>query len=166
MIKDPEENVLVPEPATRKVAKMQELESSKKESKISQISSRSLDTDSTWETESISSRYETYDVFHVDEVMNNVYEFPISQLKVKEKHSASLEMLCVNLPVEQPSLVSCGGKSLLEEVWFDCESNLIEEQVSKDDLQELETIAEVCQVDLSMQGVGETLPSRARRDAR
>ncbi|KAI5056037.1 hypothetical protein GOP47_0029558 [Adiantum capillus-veneris] len=85
--------------------------------------------------------------------MNNVCELPASQLKVKEKYSVSP---CVNLPVEQPYLVSCDGESLLEEeVWFDCASDLIEEQALENDLQELGTEAVVGQVDLSMQGVGQ-----------
>ncbi|KAI5071805.1 hypothetical protein GOP47_0014056 [Adiantum capillus-veneris] len=52
--------------------------------------------------------------------------------------------------------MSCDGESLLEEeVWFDCASSLIEEQVFEDDLQELEEETEVCRSDLSMQGVGQ-----------
>ncbi|KAI5067737.1 hypothetical protein GOP47_0018265 [Adiantum capillus-veneris] len=65
-------------------------------------------------------------------------------------------MPCVNRPVEQPSLVSYDGDSLLaEEVWFDCASDLIEEQVFEDDLQQLGIEVVVGQVDLSMQGVGQ-----------
>ncbi|KAI5064515.1 hypothetical protein GOP47_0021185 [Adiantum capillus-veneris] len=109
-----------------------------------------------WETESRSSRYETYDVFYVNEVENSVCELSVSHLEVEETHSSSVEIPCVNLPVEQPSLVSCDGESLLEEeVWLDCASDLIEEHVFEDDLQELETETEVCQSDLSMQGAGQ-----------
>ncbi|KAI5074958.1 hypothetical protein GOP47_0010919 [Adiantum capillus-veneris] len=148
-----EEEVSLPEPTTRKEAVVQELASSKEESGSSQSSSSVLDIDSMWETESRSSRYETYDVFHVDEVENSVCELPANHLKVEEKYSVAP---CGNLPVEQPSLMSCDGESLLEEeVCFDCASNLIEEQVFEDDLQKLEVEAEVCSVDLSMQGVGQ-----------
>ncbi|KAI5062720.1 hypothetical protein GOP47_0023259 [Adiantum capillus-veneris] len=78
---------------------------------------------------------------------------PISPLKVKEKYSV---VPCVNLPVEQSYQMSRDGESLLEEeVWFDCTSDLIEEQFFEDDLQKLEAKGEVCQVDLSMQGVGQ-----------
>ncbi|KAI5080237.1 hypothetical protein GOP47_0005716 [Adiantum capillus-veneris] len=137
-------------------AKVQEPAISEEEYDSSHSSSSSLDTDSMWETESISFRYESYDVFHVDEVEQDVYELPTSHLKVKEEHSARVEMPCVNRPVKQPYLVSRDGESLLEEeVWFHCASDLIEEQVFEDDLQELGTEAVVDQVDLSMQGVGQ-----------
>ncbi|KAI5059654.1 hypothetical protein GOP47_0025973 [Adiantum capillus-veneris] len=153
VVKGLEEEVSFPEPATRLTAVVQELTSAKEESDSSQSSSSVLDTDSMWETESRSSRYETYDVFHVDEVENNVCELPASQLKVEEQYSVTP---CVNLPVEQSSLVSCDGESLLEEeVWFDGVLDLIEEQVFEDDLQEIEAEAEVCSVHLSMQGVGQ-----------
>ncbi|KAI5064636.1 hypothetical protein GOP47_0021306 [Adiantum capillus-veneris] len=116
----------------RKAVVVQELASSKEESDSSHSSSSALDTDATWETESRSSRYETYDVFLVDERMNNVCELPANHLKVKEKYSVTP---CVDLPVEQPSLVSYDGESLLEdEVWLDCASSLVEEQVFEDDL--------------------------------
>ncbi|KAI5066720.1 hypothetical protein GOP47_0019344 [Adiantum capillus-veneris] len=104
----------------------------------------------------MSSRYETYDVFGVDEVGKSVCELPANHLKVEEKHSVDVEMPCVNLPVEQPYQISCDGESLLEaEIWFDCASNVIEEQVFEDDLQEIEAQAEVCRSNLSMQGVGQ-----------
>ncbi|KAI5061724.1 hypothetical protein GOP47_0024229 [Adiantum capillus-veneris] len=155
VIEDLKEEVLVPELATRKVAVIQELASSKEGSDSSHSSSSSLDIDATWEKESMYSRYETYDVFYVDEVINNVCELHASHLKVKEGPSASVERPCVNQPVEQPSLMSCDGESLLEEeVWFDCASDLVEEQVFEDGLQELGTEAVVDQVDLSMQAVG------------
>ncbi|KAI5065716.1 hypothetical protein GOP47_0020411 [Adiantum capillus-veneris] len=157
VIKGLEEEVSVPEPATGKTVVVQESTSSEEGSESSQSSNNSLDTNATWETKSMSSRYETYDAFHVDEVMKDVYKFPASELKVREKNSASAEMLCVNLLVEQPSLVSCGGESLLaEEVWFDCACDLIEDQVFEDDLQELEREAKVSRSDLSMQGVGQS----------
>ncbi|KAI5082650.1 hypothetical protein GOP47_0002393 [Adiantum capillus-veneris] len=101
-----------------------------------------------WETESISSRYESYDVFHVDEVEQDVCKLPTTQLKVEEKYSVTP---CVNLPVKQPYPVSHDGESLLEEeVWFDCASDVVEEQVFEDNLQELGTEAVVGQADLSM----------------
>ncbi|KAI5061716.1 hypothetical protein GOP47_0024221 [Adiantum capillus-veneris] len=140
VIKDFKDEVLVPEPAmrkvaTRKVAVVQELASSKKESDNSHSSNSSLDTDATWETKSMYSRYETYDVFHDGEVEKNVCELPASHLKVKEEHSASVEMTCVNRPVEQSYLVSRNGESLLEEeIWFDYASDLIAEQVFENDL--------------------------------
>ncbi|KAI5056107.1 hypothetical protein GOP47_0029628 [Adiantum capillus-veneris] len=143
-----QEEVPIPEPTTRLTVVVQELARSKEESDSSHSSSSALDTDATWETESRSSRYETYDVFHVNEVKKNLCELPASQLKVEEEYSVSL---CLNLPVEQPYQMSCDGGSLLEEeMWFDGVSDLIEEQVSEDDLQELEAKAEVCRSDLSM----------------
>ncbi|KAI5065670.1 hypothetical protein GOP47_0020365 [Adiantum capillus-veneris] len=93
-----QEEVSVPEPATRKVAVVQELTSAKEEVNSSQSSSsaaRALDIDSMWEMESMSSRYDTYDVFHVDEVENSVCELPTSHLKVEEKRSRDVEMSCV-----------------------------------------------------------------------
>ncbi|KAI5060660.1 hypothetical protein GOP47_0025080 [Adiantum capillus-veneris] len=54
------------------------LEPLKEESNSYHSSNNSLDTDATWETESMSSRYETYDIFHVDEVMNSGCESPTS----------------------------------------------------------------------------------------
>ncbi|KAI5082447.1 hypothetical protein GOP47_0002190 [Adiantum capillus-veneris] len=106
-----------------------------------------------WETESISSRYETYDAFHVDQVEKDVYKLPASHLKVEEKYSVAP---CGSRPVKQPSLLSRDGESLLEEeAWFDCASDLIEEHVFEDDLQELGTEVVVDQADLSMQGVGQ-----------
>ncbi|KAI5057846.1 hypothetical protein GOP47_0027861 [Adiantum capillus-veneris] len=153
VVKDLKEEVAVLEPATRLTAMVQELTSAKEESDSSQSSSSVLDTDSMLETEFRSSRYETYDVFHVDEVENNVCEWPASQLNIEEQYSVTPS---VNLPVEQPSLVSCDGESLLEEeVWFDGVLDLIEEQVFEDDLQEIEAEVEVCSVHLSMQGVGQ-----------
>ncbi|KAI5075833.1 hypothetical protein GOP47_0009909 [Adiantum capillus-veneris] len=148
-----EEEVLVLEPTTRLTANVQESARSEEDTESSQRSSSDLDKDSMWETESMSSRYETYDFFHVDEVEQDVYGSPASQLKVEEKYSVSP---CVNLPVEQPYQMSCDGESLLEEeVWFDCASDLIEEQALENDLQELEVETEVCRSDLSMQGVGQ-----------
>ncbi|KAI5067611.1 hypothetical protein GOP47_0018139 [Adiantum capillus-veneris] len=95
-----------------------------------------------------------YDVFHVDETEKDVCKLPAIHLKVEETHSADVEIPCVNLPVEKPCQMSCDGESLLEEeVWLDCASSLVEEQVFEDDLQELEVEAEVCRSDLSMQGV-------------
>ncbi|KAI5064603.1 hypothetical protein GOP47_0021273 [Adiantum capillus-veneris] len=142
VVKDLKEEVSVLELATRKVVMVQELASSKEESDSSHSSNSSLDTDAIWEIISLPSRYETYDVFYVDEVMNNVCELSASHLKVEDKHSACVEMSCVNLPVEQPYQMSCDGESLLEEeVWFDCASQLIEEQVLEDDLQKLEAEA-------------------------
>ncbi|KAI5074964.1 hypothetical protein GOP47_0010925 [Adiantum capillus-veneris] len=151
-----QEEVPVLEPETRLTAKVQELTSAEEEFDSSQRSSSSLDTDSMWETDSRSSRYETYDVFYVNEVENNVCELPVSHLEVEETHSAGVEMPCVNFSVEQPCQMSCDGDSLLkEEVWFDCVSDLIEEQVFENDLQELEAEIEVCRSDLYMQGVGQ-----------
>ncbi|KAI5055367.1 hypothetical protein GOP47_0030512 [Adiantum capillus-veneris] len=151
VIEDLKEEVSVLDPTTRLTTKVQEPARSEEESDNSHSSSSSLDTDSMWETISMSSRYETYDVFHVDEVEKDVYKLPVSPLKVEEKYSV---VRCVNQPVEQPSLVSSDGESLLEkEVWFDCASDLIKEQVFEDDLQELGTEAVVGQVDLFMQGV-------------
>ncbi|KAI5069745.1 hypothetical protein GOP47_0016046 [Adiantum capillus-veneris] len=53
-----EDEVLVLDPTTRKVAMVQESARSEEESDSSHSSSRSLDTDATWETESRFSRYE------------------------------------------------------------------------------------------------------------
>ncbi|KAI5073842.1 hypothetical protein GOP47_0011855 [Adiantum capillus-veneris] len=101
VVKDLQEEVSVLEPGTRKEVDVQEQASSEQGSESSQSSSSNLDTDSMWERESMSSRYETYDGFHV--------------------------------PVEQPYQISCDGESLLaEEVWLDCASDLIEEQVFED----------------------------------
>ncbi|KAI5082503.1 hypothetical protein GOP47_0002246 [Adiantum capillus-veneris] len=94
------EEVSVVEPATRLTAKVQELASSEEEFESSQSSSSALDTDATWEMESMSSRYETYDVFHEDKVENNVCKLPASHLKVEKNHSAGVEMSCVHRPVE------------------------------------------------------------------
>ncbi|KAI5072940.1 hypothetical protein GOP47_0013046 [Adiantum capillus-veneris] len=81
------EEVSVLEPATRMTAKVQEPPRSEEEFDSSQSSSSALDTTSMWETDSMSSRYETYDVFHVDEVEKDVYELRASQLKVEDKYN-------------------------------------------------------------------------------
>ncbi|KAI5062931.1 hypothetical protein GOP47_0021478 [Adiantum capillus-veneris] len=68
------------------------------------------------------------------EVSKDTEGIPVFQ--VEEKHSAGVEMPCVNLPVEKSYQMSCDGESLWEE-------------------EELEAEAVVCRSDLSMQGVGQ-----------
>ncbi|KAI5079113.1 hypothetical protein GOP47_0006784 [Adiantum capillus-veneris] len=62
--------------------------------------SSALDTDNTWETESAFSRYETYDVMHVDKV-------------VKAEQIAGEETFFVNQEVGQPFLLPCDGQAML-----------------------------------------------------
>ncbi|KAI5081378.1 hypothetical protein GOP47_0004561 [Adiantum capillus-veneris] len=107
VIEDRKEEVLALEPATRQTTKVREPVRLEEESESSHSSTRSLDMDATWETESRSSRYEIYDVFHVDEVEKYVCELPASQLNVEEKYSVAP---CVNLRVEQPYQMSCDGE--------------------------------------------------------
>ncbi|KAI5063640.1 hypothetical protein GOP47_0022187 [Adiantum capillus-veneris] len=62
--------------------------------------SSALDTDSTWETEFVFSRYETYDIMHVNRV-------------VKEQQIAGEETFCADQGVGEPSLLPCDGKAML-----------------------------------------------------
>ncbi|KAI5057877.1 hypothetical protein GOP47_0027892 [Adiantum capillus-veneris] len=64
--------------------------------------SSALDTDSTWQTESGFSRYETYDVMFVDNL-------------VKEQKVAGKEPICEDQGVGQPSLMPCDGQAMLAE---------------------------------------------------
>ncbi|KAI5071796.1 hypothetical protein GOP47_0014047 [Adiantum capillus-veneris] len=52
----------------------------------------SFNGDSTWETDSTSSRYDIYDIMHVDEVFT-------------EQHETSIETPCVDQGIGQPSLL-------------------------------------------------------------
>ncbi|KAI5074876.1 hypothetical protein GOP47_0010837 [Adiantum capillus-veneris] len=72
--------------------------------------SSALDMDSTWETGSSFSRYETYDVMHVDKV-------------VKAEHIAGEETFSAHQEVGKPSLLPCDGKAMLTEEECFNESN-------------------------------------------
>ncbi|KAI5079181.1 hypothetical protein GOP47_0006852 [Adiantum capillus-veneris] len=88
--------------AVEKIAEVPQSVNFVEKSELCSSYSSALDTDSTWETESAFSRYETYDVMYVDNL-------------VKERQVAGEEPVCKDQRVGQPSLVPCDGQTMLTE---------------------------------------------------
>ncbi|KAI5081380.1 hypothetical protein GOP47_0004563 [Adiantum capillus-veneris] len=85
-----------------KIAEVPKLVSFVEKAELCSSYNSALDTDITWEMEFVFSRYETYDVMYVDNL-------------VKEHQVAGEESVCKYQGVGQPSLVPCDGQTMLTE---------------------------------------------------
>ncbi|KAI5075949.1 hypothetical protein GOP47_0010025 [Adiantum capillus-veneris] len=88
--------------AVEKIAEVPNSVSFVEKAELCSSYSSALDADNTWETESAFSRYETYDVMYVDNL-------------VKEQQVAGEEPVFKDQGVGKPSLLPCDSKAMLTE---------------------------------------------------